>query len=1650
MFEDVDLDGVYTPGTDIPLAGVDVTFTDSAGTVTTVTTNASGVASVTALPGDVTIDIVDGTLPAGAVLVAGTDPTTVTAVVGTNVRDETGYDFVGTVTETVFEDVDGDGVYAPGTDTPLAGVDVTFTDSEGNVTTVTTDANGVATATVQPGDVTIDVVDATLPAGALLVAGTDPTTVTAIAGADVTDETGYDFVGSVTETVYEDVDFDGVYTPGTDTPLAGVDVTFTDSEGNVTTLTTDANGEATATVQPGEVTIDIVDATLPVGAVIVAGTDPTTVTAVAGSDVADETGYAPTGTVTETVFEDVNLDGVYTSGTDTPLAGVDVTFTDAYGNAQTLTTDANGEATATVVAGDVTVDVVDGTLPAGAVLVAGTDPTTVTAVAGANVADETGYDFVGTVTETVYEDVDLDGVYTPGTDTPLAGVDVTFTDSAGNVTTLTTDANGEATATVQPGEVTIDIVDATLPAGAVLVAGTDPTTVTAVAGADVTDETGYDFVGTVTETVYEDVDLDGVYTPGTDTPLAGVDVTFTDSAGTVTTVTTDANGEASVPAPPGDVTVDVVDGTLPAGAVLVAGTDPTTVTAVAGANVADETGYDFVGTVTETVYEDVDLDGVYTPGTDTPLAGVDVTFTDSAGNVTTVTTDVNGEATATVQPGDVTVDVVDATLPAGAVLVAGTDPTTVTAIAGADVTDETGYDFVGTVTETVYEDVDLDGVYTPGTDTPLAGVDVTFTDSAGNVTTLTTDANGEATATVQPGDVVVDIDIATLPPGATLVAGTDPTTVTAVAGTDVPDFTGYDLLGTSSITISKTALTPEVVTGGTATFEVTVTNTGEEPLSNVVIVDPLAPNCDLTIASLAVGADQTYTCTLADVTADLTNTIGVSADDPIGNPVGDGDTAAVTVLVPAISVTKDPATQSIPVNGTAVFTITATNTGETDLVNVIVTDPLAPGCDASFASLPIGATETYSCGVSPVASDFTNTVNVTGDDPLGNPVTDSDSADVTVLIPGISITKDPATQVVRLGDIATFTITVVNTGASDLTNVAVTDPLAPDCDRSFASLAAGSTETYACTLVPVTADFTNTADVSGTDAAGNVVTDSDSADVDMIDPSISLAKDPALQHLRAGETATFTLTVTNDGDSDLTNVVVSDPAAPDCDAGFATLAAGATETISCTVAGVTADFTNAADVVADAADGGQVSDVDTADVNVINPAIGVTKDPALQEILAGQDATFTITINNLGDSELTNVVVTDAAAPNCDATFASIPVAGSETVTCSVTGVGADFTNTVDVVADDLSGQPVTDSDTADVVVVSGAIDIQKTPNLQVIPAGTTATFDITVLNAGAVDLFNAVVTDPNAPDCDTTIASLPVGASSTYSCTLAAVPADFTNTATVVAEDAAGNTVTDSDTADVDTVSPSISVAKTPDTQTVVEGGDATFTITVTNTGDADLTGVTVTDGVVPACDNSFALLAVGETQTYSCTESGVSADFTNTVDAAGTDPLGTVVTSTDTADVTVLIPGIEVQKTPDYQMIGVGGTAGFTITVTNTGAVALTNVTITDSAVPNCDAGFATLAVSETQTYTCDVTNVGGRLHQHGGCVRRRAVHDRDRHRLGRRGRRHPGDRHLQDPRPPDPALRRNGFLHRDGDQLGGHRRSQRHHLRSAGAGL
>ena len=71
---------------------------------------------------------------------------------------------------------------------------------------------------------------------------------------------------------------------------------------------------------------------------------------------------------------------------------------------------------------------------------------------------------------------------------------------------------------------------------------------------------------------------------------------------------------------------------------------------------------------------------------------------------------------------------------------------------------------------------------------------------------------------------------------------------------------------------------------------------------------------------------------------------------------------------------------------------------------------------------------------------------------------------------------------------------------------------------------------------------------------------------------------------------------------------------------------------------------------------------------------------------------------------------------------------------------------------------------------------------------------------------------------------------------------------------------------------------------------------------------------------------------------------------------------TGTDTAAVDVIAPGISVEKAAVNPTFQTGGTVTFTITVTNTGDVTLTNVAVVDVLAPGCARMSAQLGANAT----------------------------------------------------------------------------------------
>ncbi|WP_124981883.1 Calx-beta domain-containing protein, partial [Nonlabens xiamenensis] len=1282
-------DGTVTiTDNDAPTFNVgDVTVAEDAGTasVTVSILNPSSVDTVidittadnTAIaPGDYTSTTTMVTIPAGStsvnVLIPITDdamgePTenfTVTGTLNTGVTSNNTDDGTVTITDNDAPTFNvGDVTVAEDAGTGSVTVSISNPSSVDTVIDITTADN----TAIAPGDYTSTTTTVTIPAGStsvnVLIPITDdaigePTenfTVTGTLNTGVTSNNTDD--GTVTITDNDAPTFNvGDVTVAEDAGTASVTVSISNPS-SVDTVIDIITADNTA-IAPGDYTSTTTTVTIPAGGtsvnVLISITDdaigePTedfTVTGTLNTGVTSNNTDDGTvtitdndfGTVTGTVFNDINGNGVQDAG-EPGIPMVDVVITDADSNIITVTTDANGSWSLLVPNGSTTVDVDETTLPVGSVLTTtGSDPETVTVTSGSTVATtDDGYQAQGTVTGTVFNDINGNGVQDAG-EPGLADVDVEITDSNGDTQTVTTDANGDWTATVPSGITTIDVdeTDPDFPAGGVLTTpGSDPQTVNVAGGATVpTTNDGYQAQGTVTGTVFNDINGNGVQDAG-EPGLADVDVEITDSNGDTQTVTTDANGDWTTTVPAGTTTIDVdeTDPDFPAGGVLTTpGSDPETVNVAGGATVATtDDGYQAQGTVTGTVFNDINGNGIQDAG-EPGFADVDVEITDSNGDTQTVTTDANGDWTATVPAGTTTIDVdeTDPDFPAGGVLTTpGSDPETVNVAGGATVpTTNDGYQAQGTVTGTVFNDINGNGVQDAG-EPGLADVDVEITDSNGDTQTVTTDANGDWTATVPSGSTTIDVDETDpdFPAGGVLTTpGSDPETVNVAGGATVATTDDGYFIVQSNLALSKTSsgvidnnMDGITDAGDTIIYSFTVTNNGNVTIENLVINDARIgiSNAAVTPSTLAPGAtgtiaDVTYILTAADITAgNVTNTAVATGDaiDPNGDPAGtvsdnsddpnngtnsnpdgdaDPDDPTVTVLNANGILSgvvfndangngvQDAAEMGIPnVDVEITASDSSTQTVITDANGnwtVVVPAGLTTS-DIDETTLPNG-NEVQTAGTDPT------TTNIAAGTAVGEPADGFLSPD-----PNLNLIKtdNPVVDVngngiIDAGDTIIYDFVIVNNGNVEVQNITISDPTIGVTNLAVtpSPLQPGTTSatvSFVYAITPTDIDnsqIVNTATATGEAidpngmTLGNVSDDSDDpadltgldldGDGDQEDPTVTDLSQPNLAFAKTdtyvdanmngivdvGDTITYNFTVTNNGNTIVTNPIIDD------------------------------------------------------------------------------------------------------------------------------------------------------------------------------------------------------------------------------------------------------------------------------------------------------------------------------------------------------------------------------------------------------------------------------------------------------------------------------------------------------------------------------
>ena len=509
--------------------------------------------------------------------------------------------------------------------------------------------------------------------------------------------------------------------------------------------------------------------------------------------------------------------------------------------------------------------------------------------------------------------------------------------------------------------------------------------------------------------------------------------------------------------------------------------------------------------------------------------------------------------------------------------------------------------------------------------------------------------------------------------------------VTAIAvdddgdtATDDDDATVTILNVVPAITVEKDASPasrPEP--GGEFTFNVRVTNTGNEAVTITSLTDNIYGNLNGR-GTCATGAvlqpGQSYTCSFTgpftgNAGASQTDVVTAIAVDDDGTTVTDNDDATVTLTgqPPVIDVTKtaNPLSRPEP-GGDFTYTVVVRNTSPNETVTItslndsvygnLTTRPNSTCTNAIGTVLPPG--QSYTCQfTAPFTGDggrsLTDVVTATAVDDDGQTATDNDDATVTItdVLPTIRVDKT-ASPLSRPepGGSFTFSVVVTNTSNEPVRITSLTDDVYGNLNGR-GTCATGATlqpgASYSCSF---TGNFTGDAGATQTDTVTAVAVDNennqavatDIATVTITDvlPTIVVDKTASpLSRPEPGGTFTFTVVVTNTSNEPVTITNLFDDVYGNlngrgtCAIG-AVLAPGSSYTCSFTGSFLGDAGQSQTDIVTATAvdnEGSRATDTDDATVTLTNvpPTISVVKtaDPTSRPAPGGV-FTFTVTVTN--------------------------------------------------------------------------------------------------------------------------------------------------------------------------------------------------------------------------------------------------------------------------------------------------------------------------------------------------------------------------------------------------------------------------------------
>ena len=785
---------------------------------------------------------------------------------------------------------------------------------------------------------------------------------------------------------------------------------------------------------------------------------------------------------------------------------------------------------------------------------------------------------------------------------------------------------------------------------------------------------------------------------------------------------------------------------------------------------------------------------------------------------------------------------------------------------------------------------------------------------------------------------------------------------------------------------------------GKITADVTLTDTLDKGLiftgaSGNYEYDSTTRTVTWNIDGLAVGQNLTfYVYATVDAYGVLNNTVTVGDNTVIRN-----------VTVPEITPDKTIDNDSPNFGDKVSYTVTVTN-GEFEANNVIVKDVVGNGLTVTDISDngqydPITRTITWIVDLAKnEVKTFTVEATVSGYGNISNKVVVGNKTIFkNVDVPEITPKKDVNNTTPNFGENVAYTIVVSNDGISDAKQVVITDTLAKGLKflgANYNGVYNENTHTVTWTLdidAGKTVELKVNVTVEDYGVLVNRVTVGDkTSSADIAVPEIIPDKTANVTDANFGDNVTYTVTVTNDGDVDASQVVIVDQLG------------NGLKYVSSSDGGVWDEKTNTITWIVDLAKGESqtfyvtavaeaygvlTNDVTvgdkTASADVVVPEIIPDKTANITNPNFGDKVDYTVTVTNDGIGDANNVVIVDRLGEGLTFVSASdngvwdpvkrtvtwiVDLAKGESKVFSVIATVSGYGN--------VTNSLVVGNKTAGVNVTVPEIIPDKTANITNPNFGDNVTYTVTVTNDGIGDAKDVVVRDVLGEglkfvsatgeytwDEDsrtvTWIVDLAKGESRTF----------YVNATVVGYGNVTNSLIVGNKTISVNVTVPEIIPDKTANITNPNFGDNVTYTVTVTNDGIGDAKDVVVRDILgegltfVDATGNySFdevtrtvtwiVDLAKGESRTF----------YVNAIVSGYGNVTNSLVVGNKTAGVNVTVPEIIPDKTANITNPNFGDNVTYTVTVTNDGIGDAKDVVVRDVL------GEGLKFVSATGNYTFD----------------------------------------------------------------------------------